>query len=141
MTGRKRHILVDTLGLLLAVVVHPADVQDRDGVKMVLKRVQGEFARLRLIIADGGYAGTLVPWALQVGHWIFRIVEHSAHVFEVLPFRWIVERTLAWLGRYRRLSRDYEGLPETSESMIHIAMINLMLHRLSPERRRRRNEF
>ena len=141
MTGRKRHIVVDTLGLLLAVVVHPADVQDRDGAKLVLRRMRGHFARLRLMVADGGYAGVLVQWVAKVCHWTFRIVKHTAHTFKVLPFRWIVERTFAWLGRYRRLSRDYEGLAETSETMIRIAMINLMLHRLCPERKRRRNEF
>jgi putative transposase len=140
-TGRKRHIVVDTLGLLLAVVVHAADIQDRDGAKLVLKRMRGRFARLRLIVADGGYAGTLVEWATRVCRWTVQIVKHTAHTFTVLPFRWIVERTFAWLGRYRRLSRDYEGLAETSETMIQIAMINLMLHRLCPERKRRKNEF
>ena len=133
--------MVDTLGLLLAVVVHPADVQDRDGAKLVLKRMRGQFARLRLIVADGGYAGVLVQWVGKVCHWTLQIVKHTAHTFKVLPFRWVVERTFAWLGRYRRLSRDYEGLPETSETMIQITMINLMLHRLCPERKRRRNEF
>lgn len=133
--------MVDTLGLLLAVVVHPADVQDRDGAKLVLKRMRGQFARLRLIVADGGYAGVLVQWVGKVCHWTLQIVKHTAHTFKVLPFRWVVERTFAWLGRYRRLSRDYEGLPETSETMIQITMINLMLHRLCPERKRRRIEF
>jgi len=133
--------VVDTLGLLLAVVVHPADVQDRDGAKLVLKRMRGQFARLRLIVADGGYAGVLVQWVGKVCHWTLQIVKHTAHTFKVLPFRWVVERTFAWLGRYRRLSRDYEGLPETSETMIQITMINLMLHRLCPERKRRRIEF
>lgn len=141
MTGRKRHIVVDTLGLLLAVVVHAADVQDRDGAKLVLRRMRGRFARVRLVVADVGYAGALVQWVAKVCHWTLQIVKHSAHTFTILPFRWIVERTFAWLGRYRRLSRDYEGLTETSETMIHIAMINLMLHRLCPERKRRKNEF
>ena len=141
MTGRKRHIVVDTMGLLLAVVVHAADVQDRDGAKRVLRRMRGQYARLKLIVADAGYAGALVAWVTRICHWTLQIVKHSAHTFTVLPFRWIVERTFAWLGRYRRLSRDYEGLPETSETMIHIAMINLMLHRLCPEAKRRRNGF
>jgi len=140
-TGRKRHLLVDTLGLILSVVVHAADVQDRDGAKMVLTPIRGQFARLRLIVADGGYAGALVEWASTIGRWILQIVKHRAHAFEVLPFRWIVERTFAWLGRYRRLSKDYEGLPETSEAMIRIAMINLMLHRLCPERKQEKNGF
>ena len=141
MTGRKRHVVVDTLGLLLAVVVHAADVQDRDGAKLVLKRMRGHYGRLRLVVADGGYAGMLAQWVAKVCHWTLQIVKHTAHTFKVLPFRWIVERTFAWLGRYRRLSRDYEGLSETSEAMILIAMTNLMLHRLCPERKRKKNEF
>jgi len=140
-TGRKRHIVVDTLGLLLAVVVHAADVQDRDGAKIVLRQLKGRFARLRLIVADRGYAGKLVQWALTFGHWMVRIAQHDRGVFKVLPFRWIVERTFAWLCRCRRLTRDYEVLPETSETMIQFAMINLMLHRLCPERKRKKNQF
>ena len=103
--------------------------------------MRGQFARLRLIVADGGYAGTLVEWVAKVCQWAVQIVKHTTHTFTVLPFRWIVERTFAWLGRYRRLSRDYEGLPETSETMVQIAMINLMLHRLCLERKRQKNEF
>lgn len=141
MTGRKRHIVVDTLGLLLAVVVHAANVQDRDGAKMVLRQLKGRFARLRLIVTDGGYAGKLVQWALTFGHWLMRIVHHDMGVFKVLPFRWIVERTFAWLCRYRRLTRDYEVLPETSETLIQLAMINLMLHRLCPEWKWGKNQF
>jgi len=129
------------MGLLLAVVVHAADVQDRDGAKSVLRCLKGRFARLRLILADGGDAGKLVDWALTFGHWRPQIVKHQAGLFTILPFRWIVERPFAWLGRYRRLSRDYEGLPETREALIRIAMINLMLHRLCPERKRKKNEF
>ncbi len=143
MTGRKRHLLVDTLGLLLMVVVHAADVQDRDGARLVLKRIGKRFARLQLIWADGGYAGELVAWARRIGPWTLDIVRRNAnaHGFEVLPHRWIVERTLAWLGRYRRLSKDYEVLPQTSENMIRLAMINLMLHRLCPERKVRHEGF
>jgi putative transposase len=132
--GRKRHIIVDTLGLLLAVVVHSAKVQDRDGAKLVLAKLSGRFPRLKLLWADGGYAGQLVEWVLAFGGWVLEIVKRpeGAKGFQVLPRRWVVERTLAWLGRYRRLSKDYEALPQTSEAFIYIAMIHLMLRRLAP---------
>jgi putative transposase len=132
--GRKRHIVVDTLGLLLAVVVHAANIQDRDGAKLVLGKLAGRFPRLKLIWADGGYAGQLVEWARIFGGWLLDIVKRplDCHQFRVLPRRWVVERTFAWLGRQRRLSKDYEELPETSETWIHIAMIHLMLKRLKP---------
>ncbi len=113
--------------------VHPANVQDRDGAKVLLKRLLGRFPRLRLIWADGGYGGKLVEWAQRLGQWTLQIVKRNDDVtgFSVLPKRWIVERTFAWLGRYRRLSKDYEALAESSESMILIAMINLMSRRLA----------
>ena len=113
MTGRKRHIIVDTIGLLLAVVVHPADIQDRDGAKLVINKLLGRFPRLRLIWADAGYAGQLVDWVMSVSGWALEIVRRprDSHQFEVLPRRWVVERTFAWLGRCRRLSKDYEELP------------------------------
>lgn len=134
MTGRKRHLVVDTLGLLLAVVVHPANVQDRDGAKLVLSKLVGRFPRVRLIWADGGYAGHLEEWAQQVGGWVLNIVRRDPdiHQFRVLPRRWVVERTFAWLGRCRRLSKDYEALPASSEAWVHIAMLHLMLRRLHP---------
>ncbi|MBC7226963.1 MAG: IS5 family transposase [Thermoflexales bacterium] len=130
--GRKRHLLVDTLGLLLMVIVHAANIQDRDGAKLLLEKAQGRFPRLRLIWADGGYAGKLIDWVKSFCHWVLEIVKRSDAVkgFQVLPHRWVVERTFGWLGRYRRLSKDYEGLPENSEAMIYIAMIHLMLRRL-----------
>ena len=114
-TGRKRHIIVDTIGLLLAVVVHPRDIQDRDGAKLVINKLLGRFPRLRLIWADAGYAGQLVDWVMSVSGWALEIVRRprDSHQFEVLPRRWVVERTFAWLGRCRRLSKDYEELPET----------------------------
>lgn len=134
MTGRKRHIVVDTMGLLLAVVVHPASIQDRDGAKLVLTKLVGRFPRLKLIWADAGYAGQLIEWVAALGGWLLEIVRRptDTHHFTVLPRRWVVERTLAWLGRCRRLSKDYEALPDTTEAWIHIAMIHLMLRRLNP---------
>lgn len=134
MTGRKRHIVVDTVGLLLAVVVHPADMQDRDGAKLVVSKLLGRFPRLRVIWADAGYTGQLVDWVLAMTGCLLEIVRRpqDSHHFEVLPRRWVVERTLAWLGRCRRLSKDYEALPQSSETWIQIAMIHLMLRRLCP---------
>ncbi len=125
--------MVDTLGLILAIAVHAADVQDREGAKLVLAKLTGRFPRLALIGADGGYSGKLLVWALLTGGWIIEIVKKPKDepTFAVLPKRWIVERTFAWLGRSRRLSKDYERLPETSEAIIRIAMIHLMLKRLS----------
>ena len=124
---------MDTVGLLLSVVVHAADVQDRDGAKLVVDKVKHLLPRLRLIWADGGYAGQLVDWVQQISGWVLKIVKRPAGVkgFNVLPRRWVVERTFAWLGRYRRLSKDYEYLCETSEALIHLAMIRLMARRLT----------
>ena len=135
-SGRKRHILVDTLGLLLIVVVHAADVQDREGAKQVLEPLATRFRRLRLVWADGGYRGQLVEWVRclrERDKLRLEIVKRSDDVtgFAVLPKRWIVERTFAWLYRCRRLSKDYEYLTSTSETMIQVAMINLMLRRLA----------
>jgi putative transposase len=131
--GRKRHILVDTIGLLLIVVVHSANIQDRDGAKLVLEQVKGTFSRLELIWADAGYSGQLVDWVNSVCGWILEIVKRSDDVkgFQVLPRRWVVERTFGWLGRYRRLSKDYEGLTESSQAFIYAAMIHIMIRRLS----------
>lgn len=133
-SGRKRHVVVDTLGLLMAVMVHAANIQDREGAMLVLKLLIGRFPRLRKIWADGGYAGQLVGWVAMTCGWMLEIVKRTDKLpkFVVLPKRWIVERTFAWLGRYRRLSKDYELSTESSESMIYISMTNLMLHRLVP---------
>jgi putative transposase len=133
--GRKRHVLVDTLGLLLAVVVHPADVQDRDGAKLVLERVRGRLPHLQLIWADGGYSGRLVQWVQKRCGWVLQTILRPVGVagFVLLPRRWVVERTFAWLGRCRRLSKDYERRPETTEVWIHLAMIRLMSRRLLPK--------
>ena len=133
--GRKRHILVDVLGLLLEVVVTPADVQERAGAKKLLKRALGHlFERLELIWADGGYSGQLFyNWVLENCGWLLEIVKRSddAEGFVVLPRRWVVERTFGWLFRFRRLSKDYEVLPETSEAWIYAAMVRIMLQRLA----------
>jgi putative transposase len=131
-SGRKRHILVDTLGLLLTVVVHAASIQDRDGAKLVFEKARGLFPRLKLVWADGGYAGQLVGWVQPTCGWLLEIVKRNADMigFQVLPRRWVVERTFAWLGRFRRKSKDYEELTDTSETMIQIAMIRLMLGRI-----------
>lgn len=131
--GRKRHILVDTLGLLLLVVVHTADIQDRDGAKLVLEEAKQFLSRLLLIWADGGYAGKLVDWVKDVCDWTLEIVKRDPNTkgFQVLPRRWVVERTLGWLNQYRRLSKDYEVLTETSEAMIYAAMVHLMVRRLA----------
>ena len=134
MLGRKRHIVVDTLGLLLAVVVHPANLQDRAGAKLVFPQLAGQFPRLRLIWADAGYTGSLVPWVQARWGWMVKIVRRprGQQQFQVLPRRWVVERTLAWVSKCRRLSKDYEAMPTTTESWIYIAMIHLMLRRLAP---------
>jgi len=124
---------VDTLGLILRCVVHPADVQDRDGAELVLEDLAGQFPRLRKVWADGAYAGQLREKVQAWGQWALEIVKRSdkAKGFEVLPHRWIVERTFGWLGRYRRLSKDYEVFTATSEAMIRLAMIRLMVKRLA----------
>ncbi len=131
--GRKRHIIVDTDGLLLAVVVHPANIHDRDGAKRVIDKIVDRFPRLSLIWADGGYAGKLVEWVMSVSGWTLEIVRRpkGSSRFEVLPRRWVVERTIAWLGKCRRLSKDYEALPKTSEAWVTMAMIHLMVRRLA----------
>jgi len=134
--GRKRHLLVDTLGLVLAVVVHAANIQDRDGAKLVLERLTHKFSRLRLIWADGAYAGQLLEWVKGLRRWRkvrMEIVSRPEGIkgFVLLPKRWVVERTFGWLNRFRRLSKDYEYLTQTSEAMILVAMINLMVRRLA----------
>lgn len=132
--GRKRHIVVDTMGLLLLVVITSAGVQDRDGARTLLEKVKMAMPSLSLLWADGGYAGKLVEWAEQVAHITVEIVRKppGLKTFQVLPRRWVVERTFAWIVKCRRLDHDYERLPQTSEAMIKWAMIGLMVRRLEP---------
>ena len=131
--GRKRHILVDTTGSILSVLVHEANIQDREGVKMLLSKGIGRFPRLQLIWADGGYAGKLVEWVKEKCNCLLEIVKRSSDTkgFKVLPRRWVVERTFGWLGKHRRLSKDYERQTNTSEAIVLIAMIRTMLTRLA----------
>jgi putative transposase len=130
--GRKRHLLVDTLGLLLVVVVTAASVQERDGARLVFKRMGGICKKLRLIWVDGAYRGKLVEWVAEHLRFVLRPVlrRDDQKSFVILPRRWVVERTFGWLNQYRRLSKDYEVLPSSSEAMIYIAMTRLMLRRL-----------
>jgi len=133
-TGRKRHLAVDTLGLILAVVVHRADLQDQDGARLLLAQVRHGFGRLKVIFADAAYARSGLPdWVQVTFGWMLQTVLRPVGVrgFVVLPKRWIVERTFAWLGRCRRHSKDYERTTESSAAMIQITMINLMSQRLA----------
>ncbi len=132
--GRKRHIVVDTIGLLLVVMVTAASVQDRAGGESILERLRGALRSVVHVFADGGYQGSLVELAKRSWGIAVEIVKKPAEQigFAVLPRRWVVERTFSWLVRWRRLVRDYERLPETHEAMVHWAMIGLMLNRLAP---------
>jgi putative transposase len=133
--GRKRHILVDTLGLLIAVVVTAANVQDYHGARPVLASVKDRCPRLKVIWADGIYEKQwLIDWVRTECGWELQIIKRTDQEkgFKLLPKRWVVERTFAWLGRYHGLSKDYERLPETSEAMIRLAMIHIMVRRLEP---------
>ena len=114
-------------------MVRAASLQDRDGAKLVFEKIKGTFSRLRLIWADGAYAGQLVEWVKNTCGWLLEIVKRNpeAKGFQLLPRRWVVERTFGWFGRYRRLSKDYEFQTDTSENMVLIAMIQLMVHRLA----------
>jgi transposase len=131
--GRKRHLAVDTGGLLLAVVVTIAGIQDRDGAHRLLAALRAKFSTIALIWADGGYAGRLVDWAKTVLSFAVTIVKRTDDTagFQVIPRRWVVERTLAWISKYRRCVRDYETRPDHSEAMVYIAMIMTMSRRLT----------
>jgi len=132
-TGRKRHILVDTLGLFLNVVVHPADVQDRDGAFELLRRSRRLFPFVEVIFADGGYQGPkMAALVTKTGAWKLEIVKRTElHRFVVLPKRWVVERTFAWIARNRRLARDFERYARTVAAFVRLAMIRIMLRRLT----------
>jgi len=149
--GRKRHLLVDTMGLLLKVVVHAANLQDREGVKLLLEPVKGQFERMEKVWVDQAYSGTGKTWIEQQMGWTVEVVERSPRrgwimtqdqglvwvtlpkTFEHLPRRWVVERTFAWIGRYRRMSKDYEYLTTSSEAMVYLTMLRLMLTRLAKQ--------
>ncbi len=134
--GRKRHLLVDTLGLPLSIYVTSADVQDRVGARCLLAGLKPFVPRLKKIWADGAYTGEkLADWCKEQGGWELEIVERSADTegFAILPHRWIVERTFGWLMRNRRLSKDYERMVQSSEGFMEVAMIRLILKRLARE--------
>jgi transposase len=126
-------VLVDTLGLLLSVVVHPANVQDRDGAEAVLRQARRRFPFIKRVVADAGYQGPkMAATVARTGSWTLEIVRRcDQHRFVVLPKRWIVERTLAWISRSRRLARDYERHVRKDAAFIRLAMIRLMLRRLA----------
>lgn len=133
-TGRKRHILVDTLGLLLNVVVHSADIQDRDGARWVLdRRTRHLFPFIERVFADAGYQGPKTAAIVaKSGCWKLEVVKRNElHRFVVLPKRWIVERTLAWISHNRRLARDFERYVQSAAAFIRLAMIRIMLRRLT----------
>jgi putative transposase len=132
--GRKRHILTDTAGLLVTALVHTADIQDRDGAPDVLAQVRSGLPWLRHVFADGGYAGDKLRQALAGhGDWTIEIIKRSdtAKGFVLLPRRWVVERTFAWLGRNRRMAKDYETTLESSTAWLMMASVQLMTRRLA----------
>lgn len=154
--GRKRHLVVDTQGLILALKVHAADISDRDGALLVLAGMPECFPRIRKLWTDSGYNGHFRSWANEhLPNWDVEIVKHwwtglkgvwvgpeqepptIPSGFHILPRRWVVERTLAWLNQNRRLSKDYERLPATSETVIYLAMSRLMLRRLTRQQARK----
>ena len=130
--GRKQHIITDTLGLILVVVIHAANIHDSKGAVDVISNLKGRFPRLRKIVADGGYRGELIENVKKTFGWVLEILLRPdvAKKFTILPKRWIVERTFSWLESFRRLNKDYEVLPETSQTMIYLTMIQIMLNRV-----------
>lgn len=136
--GRKRHILVDTEGNLLQVVVHRANIQERDGAYFVLDDIIDAYPRLQKIWADQAYTGDIIDTLRRRYNIILEIVAKVPEQkgFVVLPRRWVVERTFAWLGRYRRLSKDYEQREEYSETWVYLASIGRMINSLLPDTRK-----
>jgi putative transposase len=134
--GVKRHIIVDVLGLLIGIIVHSAAIQDRDGAKLLLLRVKGCLPRVKLIWADGGYAGKLVQWVEDETSWTLEIVKRNElHTFKVLPKRWVVERTFGWLTLWRIMNRHHERKYDTAENIMCIAMTKNMLRYLTAEKK------
>jgi transposase len=131
--GRKRILLVDTLGLVHGLLVHSAGMQDRTGGRLVLEQCRGLMPRLRRVWTDGAYRGRLVRWVRRTRRWVLQIISRPAgsNGFLLLKWRWIVERSFGWLNLSRRLSKDYELLPASSEAFIRIAMLSIMLRRLA----------
>jgi len=133
-SGRKRHIVVDTEGRIIGAAVHEANIQDRDGAKWVFPQMKDKYPRLELIWADGAYSSKLVPWVKENIGYSLEIVKRSDNTkgFKILPRRWVVERTFGWFNRFRRLSKDFEYLLVISENVMHITMISILLKRLAP---------
>ncbi len=130
--GRKEHIVVDTLGIPMAVAVHPANLHDSKGAPRVIEKLEYKFPRLRKILADGGYQGSLGDWVADRFGWVVEVVlrpDERPGKFQVIPKRWIVERTFSWLENFRRLTIDYEYLAETAEAMVQLASVQIMLNR------------
>jgi len=131
--GRKRHIAVDVLGLLLAVIVHSTGIQDRAGAKLLLARLTLFFTGIKIIWADGGYSGKAFQcWVKEALNITWQVIKRPRKVFRIVKFRWVVERTFGWMNSQRRLSKDYEYLPRHLEGWIKLAAINTMTRRLSP---------
>ena len=129
--GRKRHIVTDTLWLIIAVVIHSADIQEREGAKLFMGQLRYRFPRLKKILADGGYTGELIEWVLRGFGWTLEIVHKVAGIggFNVLPKRWVVERTFGWFNFNRRLAKDYETNVDCSTAFVHLTMCRIMLNR------------
>lgn len=130
--GRKQHVVVDTLGLPMAVAVHEANLHDSKGAPLVIEKLRCKFPRLKKILADGGYRGALGDWVCDNFGWVVEVVlrpDECPSKFQVLPKRWIVERSFSWLENFRRLSIDYEFLADTAEAMIQLAFIQIMLNK------------